>query len=168
VTDWRDFYSVVGEASATMVGLLFVAASVGSGQFKRGQTPALRMFLSASVVHFATTLAISAVMLAPLGGGRTLPSLVGALGLFGLGYALLTWRDALRDGLAMRIDLDDRIYYALLPGIGYLAETGAAAMLFLHKPGALATLGGAVIGLLLVAIRNAWDITVWSITRPRE
>ena len=30
---WHEFYTLLGTASATMVGLLFVAATVGSGVF---------------------------------------------------------------------------------------------------------------------------------------
>ena len=30
---WHDFYTLFGAASATLIGLLFVAASVGTGVF---------------------------------------------------------------------------------------------------------------------------------------
>lgn len=62
---WHDFYALLGEASATMIGLLFVAASVGSGVFSQSQRGAVRMFLSASVVQFATILGSCLVVLAP-------------------------------------------------------------------------------------------------------
>ena len=31
---WHDFYTLVGTGSATLIGLLFVAASVGTGVFQ--------------------------------------------------------------------------------------------------------------------------------------
>ena len=64
---WHEFYMLGGTASATMVGLLFVAASVGAGVFSADRRAPLRVFLSASVVNFSTVLAACLVVLAPVG-----------------------------------------------------------------------------------------------------
>jgi hypothetical protein len=61
---WHEFYTLLGTASATMVGLLFVAATVGSGVFSTDRRGALGMFLSASVVHFSSILATCLIVLA--------------------------------------------------------------------------------------------------------
>jgi hypothetical protein len=53
---WYGFYALLGTASATMVGLLFVAASVAGGVFSQNRSGALPIFLSASVVHFSSIL----------------------------------------------------------------------------------------------------------------
>jgi hypothetical protein len=63
---WHDFYALPGTASATMVGLLFVAASVAGGVFAQNRSGALRIFLSASVVHFSSILATCLMVLAPV------------------------------------------------------------------------------------------------------
>src|SRR5690242_10112430 len=55
ITPWHEFYNLLGTASATMVALLFVAASIGTGIFT-GQIAPLRVFLSASVVNFGIIL----------------------------------------------------------------------------------------------------------------
>ena len=65
LSHWQNFYTLLGTASATMVGLLFVAATVGSGVFSGSGRAALRVFLSASVVNFALLLASCLVVLAP-------------------------------------------------------------------------------------------------------
>jgi hypothetical protein len=44
---WRGFYALLGEASATMVALLFVAASVGTGMFSNDRR-APRLFNAGS------------------------------------------------------------------------------------------------------------------------
>ncbi|MBO0884309.1 MAG: hypothetical protein J2P17_29070 [Mycobacterium sp.] len=165
---WRGFYSLVGEGSATMVALLFVAASIASERFRNSRSPAIRMFLSASVVHFCGLLAISLVVLAPIVDWLVAGGLVVACGLFGLGYYGLAWRDAVRDGLARRIDLEDRVWYAVLPSVGYLLETAAGVMLVCAADAGVIVLAVSTGLLLAVGIHNAWDITIWSITRPRE
>jgi hypothetical protein len=91
-----------------------------------------------------------------------------AAGVFGLAYSGLTWADVVRDGLTERIDLEDRLWYAVGPVIGYSIESVAGLALMLRlKLGCLA-LAVAMGALLLVAIHNAWDITIWSVTRNKE
>src|SRR3954452_21710806 len=80
---WHDFYYLFGSAAATMVALLFVAASVGSGVFT-GQTAPLRVFLSASVVNFGVILGMSLIALAPEQQWLWFGALVLACGGFGL------------------------------------------------------------------------------------
>jgi hypothetical protein len=165
---WHDFYTLLGGASATMTGLLFVAASVGSGIFSLDRRGALRMFLSASVVQFACILAGCLIVLAPLPRWELLGGLILACGLFGLSYSGMAWRDTVHDGLSARIDLEDRIWYAVAPAVGYFLVAGAGVALILRLERGCAALAVAMGTLLLVAIHNAWDITVWSVTRRRE
>jgi hypothetical protein len=168
LASWRGFYGLLGEASATMTGLLFVAASVGSGMFRRDQRAASRMFLSASVVHFSGILAVCLIVMAPLQSQVLFGSLITAGGLFGLAYYGVTWRDTVRDGLIKRIDLEDRTWYAFLPVGGYLLETASGVALASRLPIGWSILALSVGALLLIGIHNAWDITIWSITRRQE
>jgi hypothetical protein len=163
LASWHDFYSVLGEASATLVALLFVAASIASGVFSADRTGPMRIFLSATVVHFSSILAASLLVLAPLGNQVFLGALIVAGGVVGLGYYGVTWRDIVQDGLIKRIDLEDRIWYAYLPVACYLMETATGGTLIMGFPMAPAALAAALGALLLIGIHNAWDITVWSI-----
>jgi hypothetical protein len=146
---WHEFYMLLGTASATLVGLLFVAATVSSGVFSSNRRAPLRVFLSATVVHFSGILAVCLIVLAPL--QSWLP-----FGLLILGCGIAA------------IDLEDRIWYLLVPVIGYLLEAATGVALSLRlDPGCTAV--AFAVGVLMVAgIHNAWDITIWIITRPRE
>ena len=126
------------------------------------------MFLSASVVHFGGVLAVSLLVLAPFRGWSECGGLLIAGGLFGLAYSGLTWADAVRDGLTRKIDLEDRLWYALGPVIGYLVEVASGASLMLRFRVGCPALAVAMGTLLLVSIHNAWDITIWSVTRDKE
>lgn len=162
---WHEFYALLGAASATMVGLLFVAASVGAGVFSSDRRAPLRIFLSASVVHFAGILAVSLLVLAPIRNWLLFGVMILGCGLFGLCYCGLTWRDTVREGLSASIDLDDKTWYAALPALAYLCETAAAIALVMRLDQGAVGLAIAVAVLLLVGIHNAWDITIWMITR---
>src|SRR5277367_4840968 len=160
---WHEFYTLAGTASATLIGLLFVAASVGSSVWER--PAALRVFLSATVVHFSSILVISLCIMAPLRSVAVYGLVFAVGGLFGVVYCFLVIRDTVRDGLSKSIELEDRAWYAALPVVGYVLMLGAGiAVAMGFEAGAM--LLAISVGLLLVAgIRNAWDITVWIVTR---
>jgi hypothetical protein len=165
---WHEFYALVGTASATMVGLLFVAASVGSGVFTSGRRAALRVFLSASVVNFSSVLAASLVALTPVGSWLLFGLWIVACALFGLAHSCLAWRDTISDGLIAAIDLEDRIWYLAMPLLGYLFEAASGVALALRLEQGCAALALSMGVLLAVGVHNAWDITVWSISRSRD
>jgi len=165
---WHDFYVVTGTAGATLVGLLFVAASIGSGVFTEEHRIPFRSFVSPSVVHFSSALAASLIALSAVRRWGFFALLEGGLGLFGLAYSSLVWRTMIRHGLTATIDLEDRICYAALPAFSYAILLAAAVLLATPRAAGLAVLAGGVGLLLLVGIRNAWDITTWTITRHRD
>jgi hypothetical protein len=168
IQPWRQFYALLGSASATMVALLFVTASIATGVFTPNRRAPLRVFLSATVVHFSSVLAASLVILAPLQSRIVLAPLLLACGMFGLVYSVLTWRDTVHDGLSASIDLEDRTWYVLLPIVCYLFEIGAGALMLRRTRDGCVGLAVAMSMLLVIGIHNAWDITVWTITRRRE
>ncbi len=94
---WHEFYTMLGTASATLIGLLFVAATVSSGTFTSSRRAPLRVFLSASVVHFSGILAVCLIVLAPLQMWLQFGLLILGCGIFGLVYCGLIWRDSVRD-----------------------------------------------------------------------
>ncbi len=162
---WHDFYTLLGGASATMTGLLFVAASVGTGVFSRDRSAPLRVFLSGSVVLFGSILAVSLVALSPLRDAGLLSVMIAGCGCFGLAYYGIACHGLRRDRMMKSIDWDDRLWYVALPVTGYLAETAAGILLAARPDLGCEILAFALGMLLLAAIHNAWDITVWSITR---
>ena len=162
---WHEFYTLAGTASGTMVGLLFVAASVASGVFSSERPAPLRVFLSASVFNFTSVLVACLILLSPLESWSLLGIAIIACGTFGLAHSCMAWRDSMRSGLLARIDLEDRTWYLVMPLIGYLSEAASGVSLGLGVGHGLMTLALATGLLLIVGIHNSWDITVWSVTR---
>ena len=62
---WGNFYFLLGSASASLIGLMFVVTTLTRGsersQVERGQ----RLFMTPTVFNFASVLTLSAVALAP-------------------------------------------------------------------------------------------------------
>jgi len=59
------------------------------------------------------------------------------------------------------VDLDDRLGYGASPVAAYAAALVSAAFIFAHFLVGPPLLAGALILLLIVNIRNAWDLTIW-------
>jgi hypothetical protein len=162
--DWHDFYVLVGTASATLVGLMFVTASIGSSFFNEEHRAPMKAFITPTVVHFAAVLFICLLTTIPTHSWRTLAALLGAGGLAGLIYCgSLLFTIIIRH--RFKVDLSDRLFYALVPFLGYLLALVAAAMLFMRSAASANVIAAALLTLLFAGIRNAWDMTVWMVIK---
>jgi hypothetical protein len=162
--DWHDFYVLVGTASATLVGLMFVAVSIGTSIFDEDHRVGLTAFITPTVMHFAAALFTCLLVTIPTQSWRTLGGLLGAGGLAGSIYCgKLVIRIFLRQHF--KLDLDDRLFYFLLPLLGYLLALIAAALLLAQSTTSANLIAVAVLTLLFAAIRNAWDMMVWIVIK---
>jgi hypothetical protein len=162
--DWHDFYILVGTASATLVGLMFVAASIGTTIFNEGHRAAMTAFITPTVTHFAAALFTCLLVTIPTHSWRTLGGLLGAGALSGSIYcARLVMQIIVRH--RFNVDLSDRLFYALLPLLGYLLALIAAALLLMQSVASPNLIAAAVLTLLFAAIRNAWDMMVWIVIK---
>jgi hypothetical protein len=163
--DWHDFYVLVGTASATLVGLMFVAVSIGTAIFDESHRAAMTAFITPTVMHFAAVLFACLVALMPNHTWYTLGGLIGAGALAGTAYGggLVVQMTVRR---RFQVDLSDRLFYAALPLAGYGLGVIAAALLFTRAVAVSADLiAAAVLILLFAAIRNAWDMMVWIVIK---
>jgi hypothetical protein len=160
---WRDFYVLVGTAGATLVALLFVAISLGTGFLNDKRAAATRAFYSPVVVHFSAVFFIAAIALVPSHRAVFFAAMIGACAAAGLGVSLFVTVQLLRHDWTNY--KQDHLAYALLPTIAYVALLVAAAMIWRENDIALDMLAGALLTLLIVNIRNAWDLTLSMVRR---
>ncbi len=155
---WHEFYVLLGTAGATLVRLLFVAISLGTGFLTDERADATRAFFSPVVMHFTAVFFISAVGLFPAHKPAAFAGLVGCCALVGGAVSTFATVQLLRHRWTTYVR--DHLAYGLLPTICYLALLAAAAMILMEHPYALVVLAGALLLLLIVNIRNAWDLTL--------
>lgn len=156
---WQSFFGVLSSASATLIGLLFVVVSLTSGRPAPASTTGTQLFMSPVVFHFVSVLAISALALAPGDEEIFKCLLMTGWGIVGLVYS---------GALALRIwrwhnatHWSDFWYYGVAPTLAYLALCASNAATWLHAPHAAFFEGLSLLALLIVAIRNAWDLVTW-------
>ena len=163
--DWRDFYVMGGTAAATLVGLMFVFASIGASRFSDKYLGPMRAFITPTVVHFAAILFVCLVSIMPGHSERSLGVVLGLGALLGLAYCARVIALIIRR-FAVGLSWEDRLFYALIPLAGYLLLL-ASAILELDERTAEANMltGIAIVVLIAAGLRNAWDMTVWMTTR---
>jgi hypothetical protein len=161
--DWHDFYVVIGAAAGALIGSLFVVASLGLGYLNPSRTTGMRVFLTPIIAHVAGILVACAALVAPSTTILSLEEMAGIGALGGVIYAAVICRNA----WGMEVGKDDRFWYGVVPVIAYAVALGAAAMLVAGRPAGLVILAAAVVLQLIAAIRNAWDMVLFLVSRDR-
>ncbi len=162
--DWQSFYILVGTSAATMVGLMFVALSVGSRVISPKDLPALRVYVSPTVVHFLYVLATSAVVMFPTLPRALMATVLVVAGLASCGRALIGLPVMRRSHL----DIHDWVWYLLVPSVSYLLFVGTGIGLLLRVDQAAGGLAVATLLLLVAGIRNAWDLVIFRVLPEGE
>jgi hypothetical protein len=154
---WHEFYVLLGTASAALVALLFVAASIGAGLIDPARSTATRTYMSPIIFHYTCVLFLSLMALIPDMTARPLAIIVALVALAGFGFSVAVLIGVMRSGAS---DLADRFGYGASPLAAYAAALVAAGFLWTHASAGPNILAGALVLLLLVNIRNAWDLTL--------
>jgi hypothetical protein len=158
---WGAFFSMMATAAATLIGLMFVVITLVT---RLERTPESNLgfstFSTPTVVHFATALLISSILIAPW------PRLAGAfvcitlLGVAGVAHMLRVAGKA-RRMTVYEPDAEDWVWYTIFPSIAYAAVLIGGITMPLAPSAAMWILGATVAWLTFMAIRNAWDIVTY-------
>jgi hypothetical protein len=162
LAEWRDFYVTLGTASGAIVGASFIVATLASGV--KEPRIGLRGFITPTAVHLGSVLVGSAILTVPTLTALSLAILLGTGGLAGAVYGVVVatriW--------SMKLDLADRACYVVLPILAYGAIAAAALLERWAVASALQTLAVSFIVILIIGMRNAWDMATFLIARNRE
>jgi hypothetical protein len=159
---WHNFYLLLGGASATLIGLMFVAVTFGAPLMRKETLSTARAFIDPSYSHFVQVLLTAALVVIPSMTARLLGALVLAgatLRLAGLAWVVRHVRIAHRN--YGDIDASDWLLTGILPLVVYLVLVLAGADLLLGRAEALDVLAGATITTAALGIRAAWELVVW-------
>jgi hypothetical protein len=167
IAAWSSFYVMTGSSAAALTGLMFVVITLVTRRERAEDTHAgISTFSTPTVMHFATVLLLSAVLTAPWRSLVHVGVAAALIGLLGVAYILHVMRRTRRLTF-YRADLEDWVWYTVLPLVAYGAiSAGAIALTAVPVP-ALFILAGGVVLLIFIGIRNAWDIVTYiAIQRP--
>ena len=166
--DWHEFYFMMGSAGAGLIGLLFVVVTLTSGFERQAITLGMKIYISPTALHFAAVLSISAVAMAPGLPPRATAVIFAVVAIVGLAHAV---RSCLgiraREFGTEKPHWSDFWMYGGVPAAIYLGILAASASVWAQAEWAAHAMAGLVLALLLIGIRNSWDL-VTDITRRQR
>ena len=163
LSGWTNFYLILGPASATLIGLMFVVVSLTSGLERSRALRAGAAYMTPTILHFGAVLVVSATAVAPPMPAGLLGLVVGAVavaGAVGAVRACVQLR-AFVVGPGSNPHWSDHLTYGVLPLVLYLALAGVALGLACGARLAVNALALTTLALLIMGVRNAWDLISW-------
>lgn len=160
---WSSFYQMTGTAAATLIGLLFVIVSLSESRDRDQLLRATSIYMTPTALHFAIVLTISAMAVAPPRFRLVVQVVVvGIAALTGLGNCI--WAclgmSRLTPG-APPPHWSDFWLYGAAPTALYLGLCADTVALGMRMGWACAATAVTLLALLLLGIRNAWDLVTW-------
>jgi hypothetical protein len=165
---WDNYFVLTGTASGGLIGLLFVVITLTSGFERRRALRGSEIYMTPNLVHFAVVLVASALVLAQRISPRVDALILAGAALAGLSNAVRTClgiREFAREG-ENPPHWSDMPLYGVAPGVLYVGFLGVAAMVWMEQRLAPFALAALVMALMLLAIRNAWDLITWMAPGP--
>jgi hypothetical protein len=166
VEGWHDFYHVIGDAGAALMGLLFVSLSLNVSVITRKTSIDLRALAAQTFTNFLCLIMFAVIFLIPNQGPKGLG--IPMLGIDGIVlYVTLrhfleirqNWHRAWgRGGLALRF---------VIPTICFVMVLIIAVTVLMGKTGGLYWFVPVVILLIFSASLNAWDLLL-RLREPRN
>ena len=157
---WESFYVVVGSSGAALTGLQFVSIAIIAESRRRSTLREISAFGTPTIVHFCGVLLVSALVSAPWNGLTRLASALGACGVAGVVYGLITVKRA-RQQTGYRPVFEDWLWHAALPILAYTVLVISAVFLPGHPHRMLFAIGAIALLLLFIGIHNAWDAVTY-------
>jgi hypothetical protein len=160
---WHDFYFMLGGASASLIGLMIVALSLGTNLLNDETRAGIENFASPSIFYFMTTLLTAGAMLIPIHVPVSLALVLFAGASVGLRRTIRYVRGLTAAAMKNQdFDLQEWIMQIIGPITCYIVLL-LAALGFVIGQWQLAMIGvcGATLLLILCAIANTWSMVLW-------
>jgi hypothetical protein len=166
---WDNFYLMLGSAAAGLIGLLFVVVTLTAGFDRPQNSRGSSLYLTPTALNFALVLSISAVAVAPPLPAIETSVVVGLIaigGLAGAGRSML--------GIPTPPPGQDKPHwsdvwmYGATPALIYVSLLASAVAVWAGADWAAHVMAGLLLVLLLVSIRNAWDLMTFIAPMRRD
>jgi hypothetical protein len=159
LSPWHEFYALLGTAAAALVALLFVAVSIATDVLTTEQDSRRNTatYMSPVVFHYANILFLCLIALIPTQTWESFGIVIAVASIVSFGYSLQVMVRVHRNSIS---DFSDRLGYGAVPMLCYATGLVSSWLIFEQKPAALDLLAAAALLLLVVNIRNSWDLMI--------
>jgi hypothetical protein len=160
LSGWSNFFAMTGSAGATLVGLLFVAVTLGTGLPTSRTLDIARASMTPALYSFSGVLLQSMVALVPWQSDRLCGVIFVVMGIGGVLYRI--WAIRLRRSLHLKAINGpiDRIFHNLVPLVASISLTSGGAGLIAGAAFGPFALAGSCMLLLVSGIYRTWGQTL--------
>jgi hypothetical protein len=159
---WENFFSLAGSSAATLIGLLFVAVTVGTGFSPSGIMQGTRGYLTPTLVRFGGVLFVALAVLAPWPSAWPVGIVLGLGGVAGLAYQVHVFLVRQKVGF-VSFGWNDWLAWDGVPALGNASLIAGAAGLIAGQAFAPYAVAISSALLLFTGIYGAWDLTLWMV-----
>ena len=157
LSEWQNFYVIVGSAAGALTGLQFVVmALIADMPAMEQESQAISAFSTPSIVNFGVVLLLAAVLVMPWHSIMPISIIWGMAGIVGILYTAITgWR--FNKQRAYKPVFEDYFYRVIMPVMGYAVLSAVAFTAKMHERAALFQVAAVALMLLFIGIHDAWD-----------
>ena len=163
---WGDFYLLAGSAAAVLIGLIFVVVTLMQDRPRSSVLNSSKLYMGPVVLNVSFVLVLSAAALVPRISPTAFAAVSGAISLWGLARGTMVTIGIRALAGADQPHWSDVWFYGVIPTLCYALLVGATFAIWSDQPWACLGVAAVITGLLLVTIRNEWDLVTWLAPRP--
>ena len=159
---WDTYFGMLGTAAAGLIGLLFVVVTLTKNFERESALRGTALYLTPTMVHFSVVLSVSAVAIAPDLPVRWVAEIIGVAIIFGIANSVRATFGIARPRPDRHSPHWSDIWgYGVAPVALYVALAATDVAIFMQVKLAVAALAALLLTLIMLAIRNAWDLVTW-------
>jgi hypothetical protein len=165
---WHDFFLLTGTAAATLLGLVFVAASIAATipNEKLGTDASRSLWVLPIVYAFLRVLVVSAVGVIPGQTGTSFGYILAVLTVLDLGRMVWITRGMMESHRTHeRLTTGDWWWYVVYPALATVIIAATAVSLATGGPIPVPCLAAGMLFHMVIGVHNAWELADWLATR---
>jgi hypothetical protein len=165
--DWSEFYLLAGSAAAVLIGLIFVVMTLIQDRPRSSVLAGSRLYMGPVVQQVSFVLVLSSAALVPDITRRAFAAVCAVLSLWGFvrGVMSLAGIAAIKDP---EVHWTDKWFYGAIPAALFAALAVTAWAFWSGQSWATVGAAAVITGVLLLAIRNEWDLVTWLAPRADD
>jgi len=163
---WGEFYLLAGSAAAVLIGLIFVVVTLMSDRPRSSVLMGSRLYMGPVVLNVSFTLVLSAAALVKGMTPGAFAIICGAVAVWGLVRGVLTIAGIRGLSGEDAAHWTDVWFYGVIPSVLYAVLAAVAGAFWSEARWAEYGVAAVIMAILLVTIRNEWDLVTWLAPKP--
>jgi hypothetical protein len=161
--EWDSFFLLIGSAAGALIGLLFVVVTLTDRLDRTHAQRGAAVYMTPTVFHFAFVMLVSALAFTPNLSVKVTAFLLGAGAVIGVAYTTMVCLQFRAERIvpSEAPHWSDVWCYGVVPLAIYLCLLAASAAVWVDARFADHAVAATALALLLIAIRNSWDMVTW-------